>query len=526
MAYRKIIILNLVVLLALVCIPFEGVATAASANSNMELVVAVPSLYDEVPFPFAGPFMNKVYQTVMYDNLVNSDAEGNLDPETSVAYKWEEAADQLSWTFYIRDGIKFQNGDPLGPEDVKFTLEQGASKDNISSIAYQMRGYLKRVQVVPPNKVVIHLKKAWPFLPYYVSGRIGSQGMIVPKKYFEDNGKEHFIRHPVTSGPYKWSEHKDGSYIKFEAVNYPHWRVGKPRFKTITFRLVREEETRVAMLKTGEADIVALSRSRSPMLEKDGFNIHSKKAGFMGAVGMLRQWKPNNPLGKLKVRKALAYAINKDEIMEHILYGRGTAVGAFPNFFSFDPGYKHYQPYPYDPDRARKLLAEAGHPNGFTIYLYSYPSALAEQKLLNQAVAGYWEGIGMDVRILEMDYSAFGLVWSNKKEPPGPATHIFPFSNRSFYGWRSGWTAKGKYTSTKDPEMGKLVANMETQSSLEDYIKALRAAFQYAYDNCLKIGLYEADELFASNDKIKVGEWQIGKDTNSLKLDSVFREKK
>ena len=71
MAYRKIIILNLVVLLALVCIPFEGVATAASANSNMELVVAVPSLYDEVPFPFAGPFMNKVYQTEI---VISSDS--------------------------------------------------------------------------------------------------------------------------------------------------------------------------------------------------------------------------------------------------------------------------------------------------------------------------------------------------------------------------------------------------------------------------------------------------------------------
>ena len=131
-----------------------------------ELKIGVTSLVTETFHPFRAPNIRKFYYEVMFDYLVNLDEEMNL--AEGIASKWEEAPNHLSWTFYIRDGVKFHDGTPLTLEDVKFSLDTMLDEKNVC-VRSQFQPYQERVEIVPPNKVVIHLKAPWVVMPYILS---------------------------------------------------------------------------------------------------------------------------------------------------------------------------------------------------------------------------------------------------------------------------------------------------------------------------------------------------------------------
>jgi peptide/nickel transport system substrate-binding protein len=123
---------------------------------------------------------------------------------------------------------------------------------------------------------VIVTKEPTLIIPTYLSRSLSTEGMILPKKYLEATGDDAFAQKPVGSGPYKFVEQVTGSHIKLAAVD-SHWRVGTPRFKTITFKLVPEETTRIALLRRGEVDITDVSRERVKELERESFPIHFRR---------------------------------------------------------------------------------------------------------------------------------------------------------------------------------------------------------------------------------------------------------
>jgi len=116
------------------------------------------------------------------------------------------------------------------------------------------------MEVKDPYTLIVYCKQPSPFLPYLLSDVGGQEGLIVPKDVYEKLGEEKFIKQPIGSGPYKFHSHVLGSYLKLEAMGKPHWRDGMPRYKTVTFRIIPEESTRIAMLETGEVNIADISR--------------------------------------------------------------------------------------------------------------------------------------------------------------------------------------------------------------------------------------------------------------------------
>ncbi|MCK4823420.1 ABC transporter substrate-binding protein, partial [bacterium] len=335
----------------------------------------------------------------MYDFIIGVDKDGKFDPKQSVAYRWENSSDQMTWTLYIREGIKFHNGDPLTNEDVKYTLEQAASKKNNAGSRTDFMARIDRIETAPPNKVILHLKKPWPTFVYYLSTLATAEGMIQPKKYIEEKGDDYFMTHPIGSGPYKFYEWKEGVHVKFVAQD-SHWRVGVPKYKYLTFKLMPEEGTRDAALRSGEVDVIAVSLARTRALKEAGFTIQQKKDGLYVGLMWLQDFRPEFPTNKAKVRQAIIYAINKDEIVQQILMGHGKVVGTAPSMFTWAIEYKTYPLTPYDPKRAKQLLAEAGYPKGFTMYIYSFVTKLPEANLINEAIASYWEAIGVKTKIL------------------------------------------------------------------------------------------------------------------------------
>ena len=199
--------------------------------------------------------------SLMFDYLVGVTPDGQLSKNAGLATRWENSPDYKRWTFYLRKGVKFHTGDEVTSEDVKFSLQRAIGKRSTTGYAGPLRTLIEDIETPAPDRVVIVTKDPTLIIPTYLSRSLSTEGMILPKKYLEANGDDAFAQKPVGSGPYKFVEQVTGSHIKLAAVDN-HWRIGVPRFKTITFRLVPEETTRIALLRRGEVDIADVSRDR------------------------------------------------------------------------------------------------------------------------------------------------------------------------------------------------------------------------------------------------------------------------
>jgi len=494
---------------------------AQAQKPSGELRIALPTLYDQTFHPIWATIYRKHYLEPMYDFIIGVDKDGKFDPKQSVAYRWENSSDLMAWTLYIREGIKFHNGDPMTNEDVKYTLEQAASKKNNAGSRSDFMAHIDRVETAPPNKVILHLKKPWPTFVYYLSTLATAEGMIQPKKYIEEKGDEYFMAHPIGSGPYKFYEWKEGVHIKFVAQD-SHWRVGVPKYKYLTFKLMPEEGTRDAALRSGEVDVVAVSLARTRGLKEAGFTIQQKKDGLFVGLMWLQDFRPEFPTNKAKVRQALIYAINKDEIVQQILMGHGKVVGTAPSMFTWAIEYKPYPPTPYDPKRAKQLLAEAGYPKGFTMYIYSFVTKLPEANLINEAIASYWEAIGVKTKILEMDYSAFKPVWTKKRDPRGPAAFILAWPNRPVYSWRNMYHSTALYSHKRDPKIDRMIENFEAETTAKGYKDAGQKIMDYVLENFYGSGICTTHELYAISKKVP--EWEMGKGVGSYRWEYIVKE--
>jgi peptide/nickel transport system substrate-binding protein len=215
--------------------------------------------------------------------------------------------------------------------------------------------------------------------------------------------------HPIGTGAYTLAEeHKKGGPIKLVTVLdvANNWRV-TPQFKTVTFLGISEEAMRIAMLKTGEADLAPISYDSIDTVKASGGNIITiplEWAPEIRMYGMVtsdpKRYDANNPWAKKEVRQALNYTVDKESIAKNIFKGEAKPAGADVAI----PSWLDIPPYPYDPAKAKQLLAAAGYSTGFTITLKTYPSNPgAELPIIAQAVAQYWKAIGIDVQIVPTD---------------------------------------------------------------------------------------------------------------------------
>ena len=251
-------------------------AGPAAAQGKTDLTVALSSFSTEVLDPVLGGHVVKYYMSLMFDYLVGVTPDGQLSKDSGLATRWENSADYKRWTFYLRKGVKFHTGEEATSEDVKFSLQRAIGKRSTTGYAGPLRTLIVDIETPAPDRVVIVTKDPTLIIPTYLSRSLSTEGMILPKKYLEAIGDDAFAQKPVGSGPYKFVEQVTGSHIKLAAVDN-HWRIGVPRFKTVTFKLVPEETTRIALLRRGEVDIADVSRDRVKELERESFPIHFRR---------------------------------------------------------------------------------------------------------------------------------------------------------------------------------------------------------------------------------------------------------
>ena len=328
---------------------------ASDAKPAGELRLAMAGIGVMRPIPWQETPFSKGYFTLLYDFLIGANADGSMSTANGAAEKWEMSPDGMTWTFWLRRGITFHDGTELSAEDVKWSLEMVTKPESIAAFAARLRATIKEIEVADPHTLIIRTHKPDLWLAQDLSMAAGYEGAILPKKYFEQVGADGFAAKAIGSGPYKWVKGLAGSSIQLEAVD-KHWAEGVPTYKRLTYTVVPEENTRIAMVQTGEADIISASRERVPDLQARGFNVFVKERGSVMGCYFHQQWE-GHPVGDRRVRQALNLAINREEIVKFIFAGQAKLMALYPmGSFSVAAGADpELQPYPYDPAKAKQL---------------------------------------------------------------------------------------------------------------------------------------------------------------------------
>jgi peptide/nickel transport system substrate-binding protein len=398
----------------------------------------------------------------------------------NLAESWSESTDGLTYEFKLREGVTFHNGDPLTAEDVKFSFERYRGQS-----APLFREKVKAVEIVDPHRVRFYLKEPWPDFMTFYSSMSASAGWVVPKKYLERVGDDGFKKHPVGAGPYKFVSQKQGLELVLEAYE-GYWRK-VPHVQKLIMRSIPDDSTRLAMLKTGEADIAyAMMGATAEEVKHDP----KLKLAYSEGQGIFfiyfnEQWDPKSPWHDLRVRQALNYAIDRQALSEQQTLGASPpTANIVPRAFEFA---LPLEAYPYNPEKAKQLLKEAGYPKGFDAgEITSGPPYHA----LAEGVATYLQAVGIRIRNRPMERAALqaalrekrlsGLTSSGSGTLGNAATRLEPY----VVSW--GEFARGGYA-----DIDELYRKQSTERDRKQRLALLHEIQRLVHERAMYAPLYE-----------------------------------
>ena len=398
---RSLVSLTLVVLLLTASgLGPAGAQTKPEGEMRWALYVTLaPAWFD--PAEVVGVLTPFWVLNAMHDAVVKPMPGNHQTP--SLAESWKMSPDGLVYEFKLREGVKFHNGDPFTAEDVRWSFHRAKG-------AKVLQEKVRDVEIVGPHRVRFHLREPWPdFMTFYGTYATGA-AWIAPKKYMEQVGPDGFKKHPIGLGPYKFVSHTPGIELVMEAYE-GYWRK-MPSVKRLVYKSVPEATTRLAMLKRGEVDLAyLLDAPQAEEIKRDP----SLKLAFSGGIGTfdldyLDQWDPKSPWHDRRVRLAASHALDRRALSDVETLGASRPNGSLiPRTFQYA---LPLDPHPYDPAKAKQLLAEAGYPNGFDAGdLYPWPPYTA----FSEAVANYLGAVGIKVRLRTMERAAFYQALASKK---------------------------------------------------------------------------------------------------------------
>lgn len=388
---RKLIVCFLV--LALIAVPL--LAVACEEEEARPLVVGVlsePDIIDPTSTTYAPA--NYPISMNIFDTLVGFTPDGTPTPGIAT---WEILEGGTVFEFTLREGVEFHSGDPLTTADVEFSHNRSMEYSFIYGV---FMSNLDRLEVVDDYTIRFVFKSPdILFLPMHML-------LIVSKSYYDRVGEEVFHSDPVGTGPYKYVDWVPGQYIDLVA-NEDYWG-GEPSAKEVRLLFVKEDATRAAMLQAGEVDLICDTPWEvGTQLEEEGFKL--AKIGSNNIAITFHTLNPDVPWYDKRVRQAIAYAIDREAIVNDLFQGI-PQLNAWlaPGEIGYDPD---LEPYPYDTEKAQELLAEAAAdgvfvPNnegGFDMPLYYVVGATAQEKEVAEAVALYLNAVGIKCDVEGVD---------------------------------------------------------------------------------------------------------------------------
>ncbi len=462
------------------------------------------------------------YQAPIFDTLLGSDPKSGAIID-GIAETWEQSKDGLSWTFHIRKGLTWQNGDPITAEDVMFTYQQYLAPDAINGGTWPLEAVSG--EVIDQYTFKVTTKAIDVYFGSKMSRAVGEDGVIIPKKYAESIGMKEFAKKPVGSGPWKFKDSATGVKVLYEAWD-KHYRY-KPNYQTLTIVMVPEESTRVAMLRTGQAAIAAIEPDSMAELSKAGVQMVMVPAVEQSAYYIWGTYDPRyagDAITSVKVREALSLALNRQEIIDYVMEGKAAMPLPFGAFrYSVDIDVARWEQWSkeklrYDPEAAKKLIADAGFA-GFKLRFMNYDRpGSAYQKRVGEAQAAYWEKIGIDVDMQMSEWGVFSPmrreydpVSGSQKVLAGQLTQFRAVGrpttlDRSYSGLR--WDGDERVAGSplmKTPEALKitdLYSAAYGATDPQDRFKKTNDALQYMADLWLVVPVIEAGAYWAVNPEL------------------------
>lgn len=413
----------------------DGTLTIALPNN--------PATFD--PINSANHDAMVVSQTI-FENLVEVDLDGNLQPQLAVALP-EISADRLAYTFELRDDVAFQNGKKFTPEDVKYSFEYLLNPAN-KSVRRALFEPIEAIKILDSNHVRVELKT--PYRPWleYLTKYMG----IFPAGSREQVDANYFRAKPVGmgTGPGIFTEWRPNEYIELRK-NPNYWRKGFPKWERLVVRIIPEDSTRLAYLSTGEVDIASAPPPKDFVRLSNSPNLSGQSVPALGGWFFLATNIKKPPFDDLNFRKALAHAIDRESIAKNVYYGLvdPASIPASPWAWWFDDVANRINSF--DLAKAREYLKKSKYPNGAEVemlvpsqpYLLDVKDAAVviqeslaalnvriRQKVVEQSVLLNQVGSGNHVSALQ--------VWMS----PGEPSFMFDvvFNPKSFLGRTSGYT--------------------------------------------------------------------------------------
>jgi len=393
----KRIVILLVFVISLFAIPVQA------QQPTGDLIIALPNDPTSLYGPNGADVTAGNAARPLYDTLIRVDAAGGFMPVLATA--WEIGDDGLTYTFTLREGVTFHNGEAFTSDDVVATWEFGSNEAN------QYSGtFLDASSVEAIDDFTVVVSTAEPD-PVFLT-QLANAWEIIPGDYMREVGIEGFEAAPVGTGPFVFQERIPGESISYIA-NDNYWNEGQPRVASVTFRIIGDSSTRLAAALAGDVHIVnRLSAEEYAAVEATdslvGINYPTDRVYYVAFKNIGNG--EGTPLENQMVRQAMNYAVDIETIIDAIFSGAASPVASFtvPGTLGYDAS---IEPYPYDPDMAMQLLADAGYPDGFSIGMGCPSDAYLNINDVCLAVESDLEAIGIDV---ELDIMSTDVFWAEE----------------------------------------------------------------------------------------------------------------
>lgn len=442
-----------------------------------------------------------VYHNV-FEGLVRFDRDGEIVP--ALAESWSTSEDGLTWTFQIREGVTFHDGSPLELDDVVAKFERAMDPDS----GHTHPEYYDVIDTVradgEAHAVVFELSQRSNALLYNLAR---PDSIVYPAGTAEQQRSQ-----PVGTGPFRFVEYREGSEVRLEAFE-DYYVDGVPYLDAVTFRIIGDPNTRFAALQAGDVDLIGTS------LPPEQYQQAVDAPGLKGTEGTLTTeitLAMNNarePFDDPRVRQAITHAIDKNAIVQGAMFGLGTPIGTH-----MSPAEPYYvdltETYPFDPERARELLAEAGYADGFEID-FELPEPYNIERRSGQVVAQQLEEVGIDVNLSIVEWGTwiqriflggdYDMTIIGHSEP----RDINVYANPDYY------------YHYDNPRVGELLAEAEAAPTPEAETEAYQEIARIIAEDAVNVWLFSPPYLVAAQADVH-GFW-TDQPTPAIDVTEVYR---
>jgi peptide/nickel transport system substrate-binding protein len=437
------------------------------------------------PTAGAAAAIREVTYANVFEGLTRFAEDGTIEP--ALAHSWEIAPDGLSWVFHLQEGVTFHDGLPFTADDVAFSFERAMAPDSVNAQPQLFDG-INSVNVIDDLTLEIGLDAPKASLLFNLAW---GDAVIVSPASAETNRT-----HPVGTGPFRFSRWVQGDQV--ELVAHEDYWGERPALERVVFRFISDPTAAYAAMMAGDIDAFPVFPAPENLAQFEADPRFSVIVGTTEGETILAMNHAREPFGDIKVRQAIAHAIDRQAIIDGAMFGFGTPIGS--HFAPHHPAYVDLTALSaYDPDRSRALLEQAGYADGFSATLALPPPSYARRG--GEIVASQLRAVGIDVQVVTMEWAQWlEQVFTNHDYDLTIVAHTEPFDIGIY-------ARKDYYFNYDDPVMRALMEAVDRTPDVDEQRELLVAAQERVAEKFVNAFLFQQAKTGVADSRIE-GLWE------------------